>query len=261
MVDIDSEEFGRAKGSGMTTDSVNSSYIRAVVELGENIIFKTKRLEDRGGLSGGFLFSEAIQRGKYELIERDSFLYHYRERAPFLSRRASQEGDALLFEMKSKVPGVHCFFATTRECANGQNPCLLLGLGAHKDPSQAQRKALGELSTMQLDHDLRPGWCEALAASPEKISRLPDYHHVQSRDSRNIEAIKEICSVSGESLGKQAGYDSEIQRQWRVEKMESPIRFAKYCHISNSRLEALKFGFPEEKSLWRSESPLYHPIW
>lgn len=243
----------------MTSDSTTSSYIRALVELGENIIFKTHGLEDRGGLSGGFLLSGAVKRAKFELIERDAFLFHYRTVTPFLSRASDPQVGALLFEMRSSVPGVHCFFATTPECAEGHHPCLLLGLGAHEEAAQARKKALGELATMKMDHELRPGWCAALEANPDRISRVPDFHHVQSRDGRNIQIIRKLCDL--QDAGRGASVDPvHIEGGWNIQTLESPIRFVKYGRIENAKLRSLKFGEPELVT-GASDRPLYHPIW
>jgi hypothetical protein len=262
VVDAVTEQVGKLKGSGVAA-SKDVAFLKAIVELGENFIFKFEGLADRNGIAGGLFRDAAKQRAVNELVERDAFLYHYRGKIPFIAieRIASKDhGSILLFTMASPVPQIKCYLATDEKCAKGDFPCILLGLGAHGDPLVARAKALDEYSTMYYDHLYRPGWCEFLECSPSKIGRITDFHHVQSRDPRNREIFKQLCTV-GKDHQLSSARSIDVSKAWTYRHLESPVRFIRYVQASNPKITALSFGVPEPGSSNNQERPLFHPIW
>lgn len=247
------------KGSGMS-DSQFNAFIKALVEFSEVYLMRKLNLTDREGISGGLFYSTALVRSQSEVIERDAFLYHYRRKIPFLSLEKiiathDPTRSIHLYKMASASENLISFLATDNLCAEGKNACLLIGLGCHSSAKIAMNKAVGEYSTMYLDHLLRPGWCEDIAHNITVAKRLPDFHHACSRDPRNIEKFLMLCKGSTEILRNPA--DSH---KWEVEKFNSPIRFIKFVRSRHPDLERLTFGEPELDS-GPSEFKLYHPIW
>jgi hypothetical protein len=176
-------------------------------------------------------------------------------------RRGHRAGrEAKRFRSGSPVPQIKCYLATDEKCAKGDFPCILLGLGAHGDPLVARAKALDEYSTMYYDHLYRPGWCEFLECSPSKIGRITDFHHVQSRDPRNREIFKQLCTV-GKDHQLSSARSTDVSKAWTYRHLESPVRFIRYVQASNPKITALSFGVPEPGSSNNQERPLFHPIW
>jgi hypothetical protein len=265
VLDIEDDCSFRYKGTGISRRK-EEAFIKALVEVGENIIVRRDSLKDRGGIAGGFLGFLATERAKNELCERDAFLFHYRNVTPFLSREEFlfkiNGPKIIIFEMRSRVAGYRAFLATSEECSLGTGDCILLGFGSDSDPEVAKQKATNEFSTMFFDHARRPGWCAELEKGKREILRLPDLHHVASRDSRNILRFKKMCSItessSCNSFPEQIAKNSS---KWGIEYLKSPFCFVKYVRVSNPMLAPLTFGGYETSGLDEGNSPLRHPVW
>jgi hypothetical protein len=253
-------DWALMKGTG-TGRSESVSFLKGLVELGEVWLVRKHSLQDRSGIAGGIFRRQASFRAKAELIERDSFLFHYRNRHPFARKikEVRQTVDApgiVVFEMDSSDPKFTSVFATNTMCAMQGADCLLMGLGAHSDPNVAIQKAIQEYSIMAMDHVRRPGWCARLSQDSSLSNRLPDFHHAQSRDSRNLERIKSICAIDGRQTRRVLP-----KIFWNERQLPSPIRFVHYVAVSSPDLMSLDFGAPEPREIWESERPLYHPVW
>lgn len=242
------------KGSGAAPTKLEA-YLKAVVELGETALCVGASVPNRSGMAGGLIAANALHRAKAELVERDAFLFHYRGRVPFLSRELADSG-AWLFEMSSPRAGDHCFIALDQACVEGTAECVLLGLGCHDDRRTAAEKALGELAGMTLDHAMRPGWCRAVYEGTSNASRLTDLHHAHSRDPRNKARIRALCATGSGTSNRRTPLSSD----WRIEWLESPLKYFKYVRASHPELAVLEFGLPEPTES-PAEPPLYHPIW
>jgi hypothetical protein len=250
------------KGSGMALNMLDA-FIKAIVELGEVYIVRQLGLQDRNGLSGGLLTSTAEFRAKAELIERDAFLYHYRNQlsfhpAPLVIPTIDVQRKILVYEMQNTEDGFYSYLATDSNCAIGQSPCLLIGLGAHSDRDIAISKAVGEYSTMHLDHILRPNWCGILEKDRTKAKRLPDFHHSYSRDPRNILRFVNLCSVNDSKFKLRSKLAADT---WCKKKIVSPLRFFCFVQAENKSLLQLTFGKPEIDEYLEQDGPLYHPVW
>lgn len=250
------------KGSGMSM-SLWDSFIKALVELGEIYLVREFGLKDRSGLSGGLMSSTAMFRAKAELMERDAFLYHYRNRIPFnpnpkVINTIDENRKVLIYELNNCSRDFYSCLATDNLCAEGKNPCLLIGLGAHSNRETAMKKAFGEYSTMFLDHLIRPNWCKELELNRSKAQRIPDFHHSYSRDSRNIKRFSELCSNKNLQNNSRPELDKNL---WKINFFKSPLRFFKFVQVDHNNLVKLEFGIPEDSDSENELGPLYHPIW
>jgi hypothetical protein len=155
--------------------------------------------------------------------------------------------------MWSADPYFHSFFVTNTDATRGTAECLLFGTGTHPDATVAKEKAINEYLVMLSNHLLLPNRCADLASHPERINKLPDFHHANSRDPRNLARIRDLC-VS--SAGARPRNLTPID--WEVEDLVSPIRFFKFIELRSQKLIPMEFGVPEPNS---NTPPLYHPYW
>lgn len=244
----------RLKASGVAATRFEA-YIKAVAELGEVVLCHASGLESRAGIAGGLFASNAVLRAKAELLERDAFLFHYRNRVPFLRRESARAASgAGVFEMSSAEKGRHCFIALDEAFMAGGAECVLMGFGCHADRELAAAKALGELACMSLDHAMRPGWCRDVYEGRSRAARLTDFHHAFSRDPRNRERIRALCRTDAAPAPSRR----DLVGEWRVETLKSPLRYFKYVRVFHDGLVPLEFGRPEPSF---EGTPLYHPVW
>ncbi len=255
------EDGEYVKASGNASSEVEA-FIKAIVELGEILIVRHEKMIDRNGLAGGIFKKTIIDRAKSELLERDAFLYHYRNKVPFISMKVvntNRHGvDVIVFKMASSDKNYSCYLASDKKCAEGNHSCLLIGLGAHRNEKIAIEKAIGEYFIMHRDHEMRPGWCEKIEKNREQVSRIADFHHSYSRDERNIAIFKNICTISEgkDEFQRENNFD---QNKWMIKKMLSSIWSISYYLVDHPELVQLRSGNPE--SGYDSDNPLYHPIW
>lgn len=251
---------GQQSSSALASTPI-AALIKALVELGESYIFRKHQWNTRSGLAGGLITSSTIQRAKYELLERDSFFYHYRNQIPFLECRRLADSNLLAFTMATADPMVHSILITDSDSVQKQEGCLLFGTGAHKDPSVAIRKATEEYAAIHFGHRLRPNRCKEQEQDPNKIKCLADFHHLASRDTRNRAKFHKLCAPSMSNQQSLKPIRSVISSSWAVTQLESPLKYFKYYHVTHPNLIKLKFGEPEHAEYSPSESPLYHPFW
>ncbi len=248
------------RSSGMAI-SFWAAYTKALVEMGEIIITRNFNFPDRSGIAGGLFYATAAERAKAELIERDSFLFHYRNKIPFnkcFLKLNTTTGVTYLYQLSARSSKHHVVLATTEDCANGNNDCLLLGMGGHKNMNTAKEKAIGELECMKLDHKMRPGWCKKIENNLHLSNRIPDFHHIASRDSRNIDLFKYLCNNNQTNIfSTRNDLDNS---KWTIQKLQSPLYFFKYTRLLHPDLMPLTFGEPEPAKC-NGQQPLYHPIW
>lgn len=245
----------RLKSSGVAGSRLEA-YMKAVVELGEAALCDGTSVPNRTGVAGGLVVENAVLRAKAELMERDAFLFHYRNRVPFVTREPAGSR-AELFEMSSPQDGIHCFIALDKACVEGTADCILMGLGCHADRGAAAEKAIGELACMVLDHSMRPGWCRDVFSGASRPTRLTDMHHASSRDPRNMKRIRELCAAGSSEALRGRG---KLADEWCIELLASPLRYFKYVRVSHGGLAVLEFGKPEP-STSPEEAPLFHPVW
>lgn len=241
-------------GSSGGSKSLFEAYLKALSELGENIILDSSALMSRCGIAGGLFESQAIIRAKAELLERDSFFYHYRNKVPFYDTfTLFKDGIELcIFQLQSSDPHFYSYLATDKDCTLGKSSCLLFGTSAHPDKNVAIEKAIQEYSAIRLNHILQPERCESLFKNPDKIATIMDKHHIASRDPRNLNRFQNLCQTS-KNMGNRKQIDP---KNWETQKLKSPFRLLKFIRVDHPDLIKMTFGIPEP-----GEDKLFHPFW
>ncbi len=254
VVIIEAVINGRSiKSTGGATHK-HQAFLRALGELGENVILYNSDLNSRCGIAAGWLSSMAIVRSKGELIERDAFFYHYRNLVPY-TRRQKLDGDAIAFEMQAADPRFSAILVTNEASANLASECLQFGAAAHPDRKVALAKALQEYHIMRYTHQRHPGRCAERAQNQKLITDILDLHHVHSRDLRNRTRFHQLCRVRENSPRENLNSSG-----WVIETLESPIRGLHYVRCEHGDLIKLTFGVPEPFAN-SSEDELLHPFW
>lgn len=243
---------GRAQRSSGSSKSFMEAYAKALSEMGELLIIEAEKLYSRCGIAGSFFMSRSISRAKCELLERDAFFFHYRNRLPFSAepRELSEKG-LLAYELSTADPTLRTFLVTDRMCASGQSECLLFGCATNEAAETAIEKAIQEYSAIYLNHQRHPDRCKLLANSSEKIPVIMDRHHAASRDPRNIERFRSLCSNRGSVLSPR-----KLDGLWEIQTLPSPIRALAFARVSHPSLIKLTFDIPEA-----DEKDLLHPFW
>lgn len=236
-----------------------SAFLKAVAEIGEDYIVQERGISSGSGIAGGLFWKETITRAKAELIERDAFLWHYRNRIPFVCktyfnfRLTSQR--LLAFTMISSVPDVFCSLVTDESCAAGTNECLIFGIGASTSRQEATTKAAREYACLKNNHLKNDIWCkEWPVADRDKISPQ-DFHHAASHDPRNVQIFKQLCTAAKADYVR-----TTSPTDWEITKLKSPIKYFRYAKASNVTLQNLNFLDTEPGSN-STDQPLYHPFW
>jgi len=246
--------------AGATGSSLFEATIKAFAEFGESEICKGLGIKSRSGMAGGIIRSMAIKRAKAELIERDAFFFHYRNRVPFIKQatcHAQCEGkslELLLFELSTAHSDFSTYLCTLPSCADGSSECFIFGMGTSSQENEAKARSIDEFVDLYMNHQLNPLWCRSLADNSD-ISSL-HFHHLASRDQRNIKIISELCriDISVSSLKRE-----EInQAKWDLEMLDGPLKFFSYVKVKHPDLIKIEFGQAEPDV---NGSPLYHPFW
>lgn len=238
------------KGSSFS-DDIFTAYFKAVCELGENLISNDVGLTNRNGLAGGLIWKNTLLRARAELLERDSFIFHYRNR--LAGKILTDNKEYILLKLSSSDPRFHVVMTVGKDYLNFAHTCLCVGLAASMDLEEATRKSLNEYNGMRLNHRLIT--CrEKPLGEPDNWLKLTDFHHNESRNPLNKKIFRELCS------GKEMMYSRVFSADlWRVQKIKSPVRLLKYALVNHPQLESLSFGIPYE--VIGFENRVFHPFW
>ncbi len=256
---IDGKSAGESVQGGGISKSLLTAYAKALGEFGEGLVCLRENHDNRSGMAAGLLFFQAVDRAKAELIERDAFLHHYRNEVPFLGRRPLQRAKSrsfiapVAFRMATAHPDWHSFLVTDDLCATGQRTCLLFGTAADRNEKLALQRAHDEYQVIAHVHNIRPSRCAELAGDSSSSSSA-DRHHLSSRDSRNLERFRTLCSPMRATKGGR----QSIHNQWEIERLQSPIETMVYARVRHRELTPLVFDIPEAVA---GNTPLYHPFW
>lgn len=195
-------------------------------------------------MASGIFWRTARHRAISELIERDAFLYHYRNKISFEEQLYTCPTFSV-YRMASAVPNYFAAIAIDHESINGKSECIKIGLGASASLNVAIRKASNECLVMIEDHGRNPNWC----ASDLRRTTMPDFHHRQSRNSKNRFLMQSLCTVLSYSNRK------PVQLKIVESRLVSPIPFFKLLQVK-SNLTNLTFGNSEPH-----DEDMFHPIW
>lgn len=242
---------GREVNGSSSGLSLYNTFLKALCELGENIITSNLGLNNRSGVAGGLILNNCIDRAKAELIERDAFLYHYRNLIPF-RKSDSKTVDEMRFELNSVDPSFSVNLVMNREYLEKKDSCLILGVAGNKDALCSSERAYCEYSSMYLNHKEFIN-CSNLRPVLEKSAKV-DFHHHHSKSWENKTIFKKLCLE--ESSFEKRSYDDRL---WKIEELNSPLLFFKYVRAEHPELIKLEFGLPE--LFPQFENLVYHPFW
>jgi ribosomal protein S12 methylthiotransferase accessory factor YcaO len=211
------------------------------------------RLPSSNGIASGLLFSNAVERAKCESLERDAFLWHFRNQVPLVdavTHSKFQDETIVLGQLQSADPNRPAFLATTNSVATGTFPCVIFGMGCALDPQIARQRAIEELLPQlsahieESNHCARPRYSEAKSG--------PFFHHFESRNSEVRVRFANLFRTGRPPIRKPLN-----SGLWRIQRLSPELRFFKVAHATHPDLIPLEFGKPEPDS---KERPFYHPI-
>lgn len=242
-------ELGNEYKGSSTGRNIFEVYLKALCEVGEEIIKVRECLNNRNGLAGGLLKSNVISRAKAELIERDAFLYHYKNLLPF-KKISSPNLEILSFQLSSIDSEYSVFLVMNEDYLASSSSCLKLGLGCHKNPRVAFERAYNEYAAMVLDHHIK----EPCSIRRDlKVSNAVEFHHMQSFSKENKFIFEILCNGKG-NVRRNYNY-----LDWRATSYNSPIRLFKFYKVDHPELIRMEFGSADFfESLGQSA---YHPFW
>lgn len=247
----------RISASGSARSRLSSN-IKAIAEIGEIIICKTRGYSTRAGIAGGFIKNEAINRAKSELLEHDAFLYHYRNKVPFTLKRKIKNHltEILIYQLLTKSSKHTTILATDPKSISDKSSCIMFSTATHENEDFAIEKAISQYCQIYLNHSKWPTQCQDMSTGKTKPRNITDIHHISSRDHRNKEIFKVLCPLDGST-----NYSPYIKDKlnWIASKEESPMLFFKYYKLMESNLIPMNHGTPEKE--YDNLKPLYHPFW
>jgi hypothetical protein len=250
IVAILKDSNGHSYKGSATGEKQSLTLIRAVVEAGESRIASGK-YNNRAGIAGGFFKRSTINRAIGELIEKDAFLFHFRQQIPGKLIERNDVLQLVSIQLSAARSDYNVVLSTTTDCAFGNPSCIILGLGVSRTSLiEARKKSEQEVWSMLRDHEIRKNWCSSV---PGDSSNYSDLHHIKSRDHRTIKRFQSLFHDF------QNFPDREENFEVKIERLESPLRFIRYYKAYSNSLLKIEFGQPEPYS--SSNDPLYHPIW
>lgn len=257
---ISASDTARGCGVGSTP---HGAFLKALLELGESAIRIRHRLKSRSGMAGGLFQFQTIQRAKAELIERDAFLYHYRVGAPIESLPVATQKDldrgVRAFRLKSATQDFTTILIVNVAALYADEPHLEFATGCARTSKSSLQKALEEF---YLVRSAIRRHCRN-----KRAQSIFDHHLLASFDHRNIDRFRELIE-SREPRLKRIGNDAFVEREsltsgqikWKVEKIQSPIRFFRFYRVQSPELIEMSFGHPESQE-FQTDRDLFHPFW
>ncbi|MBL6988878.1 MAG: hypothetical protein ISR65_03835 [Bacteriovoracaceae bacterium] len=255
---IRSEYGEHAPTATGTNENLLTAYLKSILEFGEEILRGELGLNDRCGMAGGLIRKNIIERAKAELLERDSFLYHYRSKHPLKKLRTiTYRGKVFdVFQMHCCQKGYYAIFIKEPQKYYLEREICHFTTASGRNLEATIKKALEEYFSLEIFLDKNRSDI-VLLLDGGLTGDNPIFPHVKSMfDERNLNRINHICN---ESLPKEhSGPQTEREiPSWEVEKLGSPLKLFDFYKLKSSNLHQLDFGTPEEKI----SPPLYHPFW
>ncbi|MEK7689997.1 MAG: hypothetical protein AAB425_03150, partial [Bdellovibrionota bacterium] len=220
------------QGGALSIVSNSDAFMRASAELGEALIvareFADRQLPSVFGLAGGIFAANAKKRALAECLEREAFFRHYFSKSPF--ERIENQGlqkSVVSYELRTRSDETRCALVVSEKIPSRKKEgCFVFGLGAGPDLETAENKAWLSFLTLQLQHALKPDWCQTLrAVNPLLVRQTPDDRHQYSKDPKVQELFRFFCEVSAppEAGPRAPGMRSGPQKI-RFRDHESPFR-------------------------------------
>ena len=256
----------RISGTGSSKYLFNA-YLRSLSELGEEIIRVKYNMHSRSGLAGGLRKKNILNRCKSELVERDSFFFHYRKCIPFqtpILNSTKSCKDLITFELSSKFDSIKVALVTKRIHFLENKPFVHFGTGANSNWETAIKKAEDEYYSLLIFFEANKKLILSWVDNNIKPKNVMYLHLLACFDERNIEIFKKLCSKSlYKDSNNNTEKNDEINEFWEIEKFNSPIKFFQFYKVENSNLTPIVFGGQEfsKNSISTEQRSLYHPFW
>ena len=237
--------------------------LKAVAECGEVVVARKCGLSHRSGIAAGLSISATTRRAQDELLERDAFLFHYRNQVPLrpIESPLAQAAGCELFALNvADASRKGCLALLQREFSPSEGNCLVFGTGVGENESSAATRAISEALTLKLRHELDSKWCRAHHTVSNENRSGPDFHHFASRDPRNLATFSLIASRCISNATSNATSKPRTPTgSFNVLSEDSPVRPFKFVRVTHEGLASIEFDGPEPGSY--ESNPLYHPFW
>lgn len=245
---------GPKRGSG-TNGNIFIAFIKSILELGEEIIRDDLGLHCRSGLAGGLFSKSIIERGKCELLERDSFFYHYRNRIPFEVGKEIEMGRRTfyVYKLKCSCPDYFTILIKEKEKLFLNQEMVFFTMATSKSINEAIKKCIEEYYSLEVFLDQNTTFLKYLLEGSVNSDNQIVPHLLASFDRRNIERFNELCSLFFDDK-KTPG--ACLDTSWKITSVQSPIKIFKFFRVESSELVKIRFNVQEE-----SDPGLFHPYW
>jgi hypothetical protein len=226
-----------------------------LLELGEEIVRVKWQLSSRSGLAGGVLKGPTWFRARGELVERDAFFYHYRNRIPFHRAGVRRLDGVVLdvYELESAEPNlkVALVMAQTVEEEEG---FLHFATASSFDIESASLRAAREYLSLHRYLEANHQRLTQRAADANECRRdLSLFHFKACSDPRNFERFRFLRAGNE----KPAFGRCSTPVVWRRVQYPSPVRGFRFLRAESDQLQKIEFGLPEATD----GPPLFHPFW
>ena len=242
--------------SGLAWDrSLLRAFLRALLEVGEEILRVKWQLDSRSGLAGGVLVGPTWLRARGELVERDAFFYHYRNRIPFRKVGVRRIDNVMLdvYQLESADPEIAVAFVIAQSWSEASS-FLHFATAASVDLDSASLRASKEYLSLKRYLAVNSERLSARAGnSAECLKDRSLFHFKACTDPRNLEIFRIL--LCGES--RMASGRCSRPLVWMMTRYRSPIRGFKFLRAESTDLQKIEFGIPEGNE----DPPLFHPFW
>ena len=140
-------------------------------------------------------------------------------------------------------------------------PYLGFASGAHTDWDSAVSKAIDEYISTSTFLETKLKQMEERKNITVITGDIMNNHLMATLDPRNLKIFKKLYSENNvtDSTPKRHMHSTKSS-PWKTVELNSPVRFLRFIHVSNPKLQIIQFGIPENESTVDS-NPLYHPFW
>ena len=236
-----------------TNKNLLTAILKGIIEFGEEIIRVKHGLNNRSGIAGGLNEENIIERAKSEIIERDSFLYHYRTKKPIklIKEIYRKNRKFYVYQMSTIDPLFKSVLIKESKMIFEGHEIVHFTTAASRKIENAINKAIEEYFSLEIF--LKENKDEVIRIFNDQSKNVsPLYHHIRAiSDQRNLQIINSICGNNGSIEPR------ELKANWNIEKLKSTIKFFKYFKASSDKAIPFELGIPEEGQM----PTLFHPFW
>ena len=258
---------GNSISSSGTNRNILTAYLKSIVEFGEEILRVQLNLNNRSGISGGLSEKNITLRAQVEVLERDSFLFHYRQRLPMKKIKEITVGERVFsaFEMVCLDPRFRAVLI--RESSRSYQGRLIahFSTAVNETTELAIEKAVEEYVSLETFFEDNAESINMLITGKYHLDNPLLPHMAAMFDPRNVEILNVLTgnitdnSPTSEDnivLHRFQGLP-RTRPKWIISNLVSPLKFFKYLRAESPDAEKFVFGVPEN-GIWPA---LFHPFW